>query len=389
MSDEDIRLLRLRLNQYVQANQTLQQENIDLRNRISELYSWTEIAQKTISERDQQIQALNLEIQRIQQEKQELVRREEERKQRGREMSIEQLYERVQTLEVENRDMKEILGDSIETLSKILMNSATTIDRETVGRIERILSQRKDPQSLVLIALRKKVSAAYSELAQVTGMTEQKVRIAADQLRRKGIVKEFGPNAITLEVVEARPKLPEPREWRTITDPKDLFSAVIEYVKISEDNRHIADALKQFRDVVTSLLGSPTFMYELGMEIKTFTTRMGNKEQLLNQIASWKLKWEDSTREVEVYGTKIDDPSSWSVDLILSELFDSMSRLVKKGKPKEISLALQKLRDILHEKHGHKLYLVEIVRESTSWRSGGRNREDLLTKLEQWQEKAT
>lgn len=41
-------------------------------------------------------------------------------------------------------------------------------------------------------------------------------------------------------------------------------------------------------------------------------------------------------------------------------------------------------RDILHEKHGHAIYLTEIFREASKWRMSPQNTDDLLQRLNSW-----
>ena len=86
--------------------------------------------------------------------------------------------------------------------------------------------------------------------------------------------------------------------------------------------------------------------------------------------------------------TSIDDPSSWNSGLSPDELFSSLGRYIKKAKNHEIAPALTKIRDILLEKHGHAIYLTEIAREASKWKTSPQNRNDLSNKLSSWLEQA-
>ncbi|MHA2244130.1 MAG: hypothetical protein ACXADY_04120 [Candidatus Hodarchaeales archaeon] len=379
MSEEETKSLRIRVYELTNSNNAFQQENANLQTRVSELYTWSQQAQQVIKQRDDQIQTLTIELNTIRQ-------KEQERLQNRSEVTVDDLYEQVQRLEVNNRELEEQSNAYYEIIETVFINSGA--DRNVLSRIEQILRREKDPQKILLIEMKKNPSASYSELSRTTGLTEQKVKIAADQLRRKGLVKEFGSGkGVAFAKSDIMPTLTDVSEWKKLTSPKELFNALIEYTKVTDQNIQISEALKQFRDILTSLIGTPSYMYEISKSITDFRMRMQNKDELINRIITWQEKWEISVRGVEVYGTTIEDPSSWN-GLSPEEIFSSMSRFTKKATNKDVSSALDTIRDILHEKHGHAIYLAEIAREASRWRMSPQNKNDLLQKLNGWKEKA-
>jgi hypothetical protein len=379
LSEEETKSLRIRVYELTNSNNAFQQENANLQTRVSELYTWSQQAQQVIKQRDDQIQTLTIELNTIRQ-------KEQERLQNRSEVTVDDLYEQVQRLEVNNRELEEQSNAYYEIIETVFINSGA--DRNVLSRIEQILRREKDPQKILLIEMKKNPSASYSELSRTTGLTEQKVKIAADQLRRKGLVKEFGSGkGVAFAKSDIMPTLTDVSEWKKLTSPKELFNALIEYTKVTDQNIQISEALKQFRDILTSLIGTPSYMYEISKSITDFRMRMQNKDELINRIITWQEKWEISVRGVEVYGTTIEDPSSWN-GLSPEEIFSSMSRFTKKATNKDVSSALDTIRDILHEKHGHAIYLAEIAREASRWRMSPQNKNDLLQKLNGWKEKA-
>ncbi len=380
LSEEEIKSLRMRVYELTNSNNAFQQENANLQTRVSELYAWSQQAQQVIKQRDDQIQVLNAELNTIRQ-------KEHERLQNRSEVTVDDLYEQVQRLEVNNRELEEQSNAYYEIIETVFINSGA--DRNVLSRIEQILRRERDPQKILLIEMKKNPSASFIELARTTGLTEQKVKIAADKLRRKGLVKEFGSGkGVAFAKTDIIPTLSDVSEWKKLTNPKDLFNALIEYMKVTDQNIQISEALKQFRDILTSLTGTPSYMYEISKSITDFRMRMQNKDELINRIITWQEKWEASVRGVEVYGTTIEDPSSWNVGLSPEELFSSMSRFTKRATNKDVSSALDTIRDILHEKHGHAIYLTEIAREASRWRMSPQNKNELLQRLNGWKEKA-
>lgn len=369
----------MRIYELTNSNNTFQQENTNLQNRVSELYNWTQQAQTVFLQKDEQIQSLNSEIHKLNQ-------LEQQRLQNRNELTIDELYEQVQQLEVLNRELKEQVCQYFEIIEDTYITSA--VDRGILSKIEQILRLSKDPEKLLLIELKKNPSASFSDLSRTTGLGKQKVKIAADQLIRKGLVKEFGSGGgVAFAKTDIIPTLVDASEWQNITNPKELFNALIEYVKVSDQNIQISEALKQFRDILTSLTGQPPYMYDISKSITDFRLQMQDKDALVRQIITWQEKWESSVRGVEAYGTTIEDPSSWK-GLSPDELFSSMQRFTKRAEYKDIAVALDKIRDILHEKHGHAIYLTEISREASKWRMSPQNKDDLIQRLTNWNKKA-
>ncbi|MHA2073640.1 MAG: hypothetical protein ACW97X_03400 [Candidatus Hodarchaeales archaeon] len=380
MSEEEIRNLKMRIYELTNANNVLQQENSNLQTRVSELYSWTQQAQVAFQEKENLVQNLESQIHQLQQ-------MEEQRKLNRGEMTIDQLYKQNQQLEVQNRELLENYNHYTDIIEEIYISS--NLDPQIISKIENTLRKGKDPKTLLLIEMKKNPSASYSDLASVTGLREQQVKIAADKLRRKGLIKEFGSGkGITFAKSQVL-TVTDISNWKGIIDPKKLFNALIEYVKVSDSNIQISDALKEFRDILTSLIGTPGYMYEISKNITEFRMRMQDKNELTRRIIIWMEKWESSIKGVETYGTTIDDPSSWDPNFSSDELFSSMKRFIAKGNNTEISMALEKIRDILHEQHGHALFLVEIAREASKWKLSPQDKTELQNKLKDWNNKSS
>ena len=380
LSEEEIKNLRMRIFELTNSNKALQQENTNLQNRVSELYNWTQQAQTIFQQKDEQIQSLTTDIQRLQQQ-------EQQRLQNRDELTMDDLYERVQQLEVLNRELKEQVSQYFEIIESAYITSV--VDQPILSKIEQVLRLSNDPEKLLLIKLKRNPSASFSDLARETGFGEQKVKIAVDKLRRKGFVKEFDSGrGVAFTKSDVITALPDVSEWQNISNPKELFNALIEYVKVTDQNIQISEALKQFRDILTSLAGQPPYMYEISKSISDFRMRMQNKDDLVRQIITWQEKWESSVRGVEAYGTTIETPSSWDAGLSPDELFSSMRRYTQRAEYKEIAIALDKIRDILHEKHGHAIYLTEISREASKWKMSPQNKEDLIQRFGTWNEMA-
>lgn len=377
MSEEEIRNMKLRIIELTNSINAYQQENSNLQGRVSELYNWTQQAQVAFQEKEQQIQGLEAEIQQYRQ-------METQRKQNRGEVTVDQLYEQVQQLEIRNRELEERFTQYSEVIESTYLS--TTTDHKILTMIENILRNEKDPQKLLLIEMKKKPSASYTELARLTGLREQQVKLAADKLRRKGLIKEFGSGIIFTksEVLSVT----DIADWKGITDPKKLFNALIEYVKVSDSNIQISDSLKEFRDVLTSLIGNPVYMYEISKAISEFRMRMQDKDDLTRRIITWMEKWESSVKGVESYGTTIEDPSTWTTSFSPDELFSSMKQYIPKASNTEVAVALERIRDILHEQHGHALYLLEIAREASKWKLSSQNQSELYSKLKNWNTKA-
>ncbi|MHA2303946.1 MAG: hypothetical protein ACXACU_01050 [Candidatus Hodarchaeales archaeon] len=380
MSEEEIRNLKMRIYELTNANNVLQQENSNLQTRVSELYSWTQQAQVAFQEKENLVQNLESQIHQLQQ-------MEEQRKLNRGEMTIDQLYKQNQQLEVQNRELLENYNHYTDIIEEIYISS--NLDPQIISKIENTLRKGKDPKTLLLIEMKKNPSASYSDLASVTGLREQQVKISADKLRRKGLIKEFGSGkGITFAKSQVL-TVTDISNWKGIIDPKKLFNALIEYVKVSDSNIQISDALKEFRDILTSLIGTPGYMYEISKNITEFRMRMQDKNELTRRIIIWMEKWESSIKGVETYGTTIDDPSSWDPNFSSDELFSSMKRFIAKGNNTEISMALEKIRDILHEQHGHALFLVEIAREASKWKLSPQDKTELQNKLKDWNNKSS
>jgi hypothetical protein len=370
----------MRIYELTNANNVLQQENSNLQTRVSELYSWTQQAQVAFQEKENLVQNLESQIHQLQQ-------MEEQRKLNRGEKTIDQLYKQNQQLEVQNRELLENYNHYTDIIEEIYISS--NLDPQIISKIENTLRKGKDPKTLLLIEMKKNPSASYSDLASVTGLREQQVKIAADKLRRKGLIKEFGSGkGITFAKSQVL-TVTDISNWKGIIDPKKLFNALIEYVKVSDSNIQISDALKEFRDILTSLIGTPGYMYEISKNITEFRMRMQDKNELTRRIIIWMEKWESSIKGVETYGTTIDDPSSWDPNFSSDELFSSMKRFIAKGNNTEISMALEKIRDILHEQHGHALFLVEIAREASKWKLSPQDKTELQNKLKDWNNKSS
>ncbi len=379
MSEEEIKNLKMRIYELTNKNNVLQQENSNLQARVSELYSWTQQAQIAFQEKENLTQNLQNQILQLQQT-------EEQRKLNRGEMTIDQLYEQNQQLEVQNRELSENYNQYTEIIEEIYISS--NLDPKLVSKVENVLRNGKDPNKLLLIEMKKNPSASYSDLARATGLREQQVKIAADKLRRKGLIKEFGSGqGITFAKSQVL-TVTDLSDWKGISDPKNLFNALIEYVKVSDSNIKISDALKEFRDILTSLIGTPGYMYEISKSITDFRVRMQDKDELTRRVIIWMEKWESSMKGVETYGTSIDEPSSWDPNISPDELFSSMRRFIRRGNNTEISMALEKIRDILHEQHGHALFLVEIAREASKWKLSRQDKNELQNKLKDWNNKA-
>jgi len=381
LSNEEIQALRTRVWELTQANQAYQQENLRLQTRISELYDWSNQAQQVILERDEHIKALNREVEQLRQ-------KEKDRMQRRKEITIDELYEKVKKLEIENRNFE----TQVIEYEKILEEIYSSIDLPVNlrSRIEQVFRNTKDPQKILMIELRKNPSMNYNELAQRTGLSVQKVKMAADQLRRKGFIQEFATGEGVMVGSHGQvPTMINIKDWDKIEDPKKLFDLLIEFVRVTDQNIQVSEALKKFRDVLTSLIGTPQFMYEISRSISDFRISMKDKDELIKKILIWQDKWEMTVRGKEMYGTTIEDPSSWTSALTPDELFDSMSRFMRRAKHNEIAAALERIRDILYENQGHALYLTEIAREASNWKLSSRNKEELEQKLKDWKKKAT
>jgi hypothetical protein len=380
LSEEESKNLRIRLYELTNTNTRLQEENRNLQSRISELYSWSQQAQEVIRQRDDQIQFLNVELNSIKQ-------KEQERLQTRSEVTLDELYQQVQHLEVKNRELLEQKNAYYEIIEKVYTDPST--NHAILSMIEQIIRKEKDPQKLLLVEMKKNPSASYSNLVRATGLSEHKVKVAADHLRRKGLIKEFGSGkGIAFTKSDVMPTLTDVSEWKNLTNPLELFNALIEYVKITNQNILISEALKTFRDIITSFIGTPSYMYEISKAITDFRVQMQDKNELLQRIITWQEKYETSIRGIDTYGTRIEDPSSWNSGLSSDELFSSISRYIKRASNKDISSALDRVRDILHEKHGHALYLTEIAREASRWRLSPQNKTELEEKLNVWKNKA-
>ncbi|MFW9906210.1 MAG: hypothetical protein ACFFFH_17960 [Candidatus Thorarchaeota archaeon] len=106
-------------------------------------------------------------------------------------------------------------------------------------------------------------------------------------------------------------------------------------------------------------------MYEILKAIPDFRMQIQDKNELLKHIITWQEKYETSIRGKETYGTTIKEPSFWNSGLSSDKIYSSLSHYIKRALNRDISAALERVRDILHEKHGHALYLAEIAREAS------------------------
>ena len=113
LSDEDIKNLRMRNYELTNSINSYQQENVQLKQRVAELYEWTQQAQIAFQQKDSQIQSLNSEIQKFQQ-------MEQQRLQNRGEVTIDELYEQVQQLEVKNRDLEKKIHQFYDIIETIL-----------------------------------------------------------------------------------------------------------------------------------------------------------------------------------------------------------------------------------------------------------------------------
>ncbi len=82
MSEEDIHKLRIRIQEFAKAYEACYQENASLQNRVSELYKWSQEAQKAVEERDKLILTLNQEINKIKEKERERLQQRSETKKR-------------------------------------------------------------------------------------------------------------------------------------------------------------------------------------------------------------------------------------------------------------------------------------------------------------------
>lgn len=379
-AEEDIQTLRRQIWEYSQAHQTCQQENTNLQHRVAELYEWSQKAQQVIQERDAQIHSLSTQIETLNQ-------KEQDRLHNRTEVTVDDLYEKVQRLEMQNRSLEEQTSSYSEIIEKIYINSS--VDRSSQSKIEKIFKHGKDPQQLILIEMRKNPSTSFNDLARAIGIALHQVKIAADQLQRKGFIKGFGSGTgVTISKGDILPSLSDVSGWNSITDPKDLFNALLEYTKVSDQHIMISEALKKFRDILTSLIGSPVYMHEISRSINDYRISMGNKQDLLEKTLSWQDRWESSVKGSGTYGTSLDLPSSWDSNTPFDELFSSMKQYIQRASNLEVASSLEKIRDILHEQHGHALYLSEIAREASRWKNHSQNQEELVQKLKKWKKEA-
>ena len=65
MSEEEVHKLRMRIQEFAKSYELCYQENARLQNRVSELYKWSQEAQKVVKERDKVIQTLTQELNMI------------------------------------------------------------------------------------------------------------------------------------------------------------------------------------------------------------------------------------------------------------------------------------------------------------------------------------
>ncbi len=377
MSDEEVHKLRLRVQEFAKAYETCYQENARLQNRVSELYNWSQEAQNVVKERDNFIQTLTQEL-NMKKEK------ERERLQKRSELTLDELYERVQQLETINNELKEMLKNYYDILESVYLTRV--VNQETQSRIEESFRRSQEPQKLLIIELAKELSVSYSDLISATGLTEQEVKLSLDPLINKGLVIEFGQGVAAIR--EEAVKISDPSGWNNITNPKELFISLMEYVKISNRDIITLEAVKRFRDILQSLIGTPVFIHEISESILDIKMQRYEKDKLVKRINSWMEKWEQSINVVEVRETVKNDPSLWDSSLTIDELFSSMKRYANTASNEEIASALEKIHDILYKKHGHAIYLVEIKREAAYWKKAPQKVDDLVVKLIIWRKKA-
>lgn len=377
MSDEDVHKLRLRVQEFAKAYEVCYQENARLQNRVSELYNWSQEAQKVVEERDEFIETLTQELSMIKE-------KEKVRKQQRSEVTFDELYERVQQLETLNKELEENLSGYNEILESVYLTRA--VKQETLTSIEDSFRKSQEPQKLLIIELAKQLSVSYGDLIAATGLTEQEVKLTLDPLIKRGLVTEFGQGVATIR--DEAVKIYDPSEWIDISNPKELFFSLMEYVKISDRNLITLEALKGFRDILQSLIGTPVFIHEISATILDIKMQRIEKDELVKRIASWMDKWEQSIEPVEVQERIKDDPSWWDSSLTIDELFSSMKRYSNTASNEEIACALEKIHDILYQKHGHAIYLVEIKREAAYWKKAPQKVDDLVVKLIIWRKKA-
>ncbi len=377
MSEEEVHKLRMRIQEFAKSYELCYQENARLQNRVSELYKWSQEAQKVVKERDKVIQTLTQELNMIKE-------KERERLQKRSEVTLDELLERVQQLETMNIELEEKLKNYYNIIESVYLSRA--VNQETLSRIEDSLRKSQEPEKYLIIELSKKLSVNYSDLISATGLTEQEVKLSLDPLIKKGLIIEFGQGVAVIR--EETVKIYDPSEWNSITNPKELFISLMEYVKISNRDIITLEALNRFRDILQSLIGTPVFIHEISESILDIKMQRLEKDELVKRINSWMEKWEQSIKEVELRETVKDDPSLWDSSLTIDELFSSMKRFANTASNEEIASALEKIHDILYKKHGHAIYLVEIQREAAYWKKAPQKVDDLVVKLIIWRKKA-
>ncbi len=282
--EEDVRSLKTRMLQLTQELQMYQEENARLKARISEYYEWSQQAQQSISSLQGQIETLESEKNQFQQ-------KERQRQDNASEMTFDRLLDENQKLEVEIREVRDVLEKSLSHLFRLFQTTVTTLERSHRDPIADFLWEKGDETSRTFVGILKKGGVgSEQDIARELGVSVSTVRRVSESLERSGTMTKGKEGEILLSKdVRVTSSAVQPEEWETL-EVEAIFENASSFFERETDQQRISNALENLRDALAAKIGHSVFLYEIAKEASEWKKTPGQKAWLQRKLESWKEK---------------------------------------------------------------------------------------------------
>ncbi|MFX0090440.1 MAG: hypothetical protein ACFFBD_01660 [Candidatus Hodarchaeota archaeon] len=280
---EDVRSLKVRLMKTQGELQQYKTAYAALEARVSELYQWSQSAQKSLAERDQYIAQLQQYIQNQTQQKDNM------------DANLQELIQRCNHLENQVNKDETLLNKARDAMFKSLINS--DLPSIIAQVFEEVLWQRGTPAHKLFVLLRRRRSAAsVHELKQESGLNSSQTQDGITILLKNEVIRPFGRDVYIMANVASASDTDQPlREeefWESLSI-EELFTSLEKRIRSSQGSAEISQILTTLRDVLQKKLGNAIFLFEITRAAQEWTRGSGNVEEIIEKMIDWRVKTEE------------------------------------------------------------------------------------------------
>jgi len=128
-------------------------------------------------------------------------------------------------------------------------------------------------------------SAGPRSLETETSLTPEEIYLAIIGLNSAGIVVEDVPGVFQLTTMKSMKTAIS--QWGELVNVNELFNQCKRLIETTDESNEIANALGALRDALLPKGVSGVVIAEIAKEARTWRSGSGDKEELLNQLATW------------------------------------------------------------------------------------------------------